>query len=128
MKIYLAGPMYPTDNNWRNTFKVTMKNLFKSFGYNKLEFYDPDEFETYKVNIVNIDKWYIDKCDIVFANVTRLSVGTSMEIIYAWIKGKPVILVCPDNLLSPWHKYHVTAYFNSMDAGIAYIQEEIFPL
>jgi len=58
--------------------------------------------------IVENDKIDIDNSDILLVNYVKPSVGTSMEILYAWERKKPIILVCEkDAVLSPWLTYHV---------------------
>ena len=43
--------------------------------------------------VVEEDKGDIDSCDIVLASCHRESAGTSMEILYAWERGKDVYLI-----------------------------------
>src|SRR6266404_2317251 len=45
--------------------------------------------------VVN-DKLDIDGCDAVLVNFIKPSVGTSMEVLYAWERGKQVVLVVPN--------------------------------
>lgn len=92
----------PTQNNWRDK----TKKLLKSY---KVTFYDPDEFEnaTNMATIVNFDKSIISRCDLVIANITRYSPGTSMEVLFAYNLNIPVLLVADDDAIKhPWLKYH----------------------
>lgn len=119
MIIYLAGPM-PTERNWRKTFKsacddwcgVKHKYLdpeeFKEHlrsNMKKLEFGEGTKSYTFQ-NIPSVDKWLINKSDIIVANVTKLSCGTSQEIMYAKEKGKLVIVIGEQEIIGVWHRDH----------------------
>lgn len=57
--------------------------------------------------IVEGDKDDIDKCRGLLVYFDQPSVGTSMEVLYAWQMGKPVVVVnTSGKALSPWMKYH----------------------
>lgn len=72
--------------------------------------------------VVENDKADIDDCDILLVNYIKPSVGTSMEILYAWERGKQVVLVAPrDIVLSPWLLYHSHRVFSDMQDAITYI-------
>ena len=45
--------------------------------------------------MVEKDKADIDACDIVLINFVKPSVGTSMEVLYGWERGKKIVLVAP---------------------------------
>jgi nucleoside 2-deoxyribosyltransferase len=52
----------------------------------------------------------IRSCDAVVVMYTQPSVGTSMEVLFAWSLGIPVIVIDESNKpLSPWLVYHSTA-------------------
>jgi hypothetical protein len=72
--------------------------------------------------IIENDKADIDACDFLLVNYMGPSVGTSMEILYAWERGKAVILVTsPGTVLSPWLLYHKHKLFFSLEDAAAYI-------
>ena len=78
------------------------------------------------VEVVEKDKADIDDCDIVLVNFIRPSVGTSMEILYAWERGKTVVLVAPQGaVISPWLLYHSHKVFPALDDAIASINETV---
>lgn len=116
MKIYLAGPM-PTQNNWRNKIKKKMSDMI---------FFDPDDFENQASDstVVNYDKAVIKKSDFMIANITRLSAGTSMEILFAFDNNIPVMIICEDfDLLNPWHRHHASFICENIDQGIKKIKK-----
>lgn len=60
--------------------------------------------------VVEADKRDIDQCAGLLVYFDRPSVGTSMEILYAWQMGKPVVLLNasgqPNANISLWLRYH----------------------
>lgn len=74
--------------------------------------------------IIENDKADIDACDFLLVNYAGPSVGTSMEILYAWERGKAVIMVAsPAVELSPWLLYHKHKLFFNLEDAAAYINE-----
>lgn len=76
------------------------------------------EAEAYR-EIVELDKIDVAEADIILVNYDKPSVGTSMEILYAWQLGKRVIVICrEDAVISPWLRYHSTHLVHSFDAAM----------
>jgi hypothetical protein len=58
-------------------------------------------------SLVEYDKIDIEMSDVLLVNYTKISAGTSMEILLAWQKDKRVVIVAPEGMkLSPWVFYH----------------------
>lgn len=66
--------------------------------------------------IVALDKADILTCDAMIANVRTLSVGTSMEILFAHMHGVPVITVVNMGPTSPWIWAHSLVTKAEVDA------------
>jgi nucleoside 2-deoxyribosyltransferase len=116
MKIYLCGPINAcTDaecKNWREEIKTHHNNCIDPM----VRDYRGVEAVAYR-EIVDLDKRDVRNADIVLVNYIKPSVGTSMEMFYAWTLGKPIILWCdPEQVphLSPWLRYHSTKIVNSL--------------
>ena len=76
------------------------------------------------VDMVESDKADIDECDTLLVNYVKPSVGTSMEVLYAWERGKIVILVAPQNVvISPWLVYHSHHLFHTVEDAVAHINQ-----
>lgn len=126
--IYLAGPIdYCSDDEcvvWRDEL---IKNWGNSFGF--LNPLDKDlrgkKYQDFE--IVEPDKAMIDKADIVLANITRLSHGTPMEIIYAWEREKDVFVVSPGPV-SPWVSYHSQEIFQSLGEAMTSLVEKFLTI
>lgn len=113
MKTYLCGPINGcTDEeckNWREAAKlilhVTVDPMVRD--------YRGREDDCVK-EIVELDKKDIDGCEALLVNYDKPSVGTSMEVLYAWEKGKYIVVVCKEGTkLSPWLKYHSSEIVHS---------------
>ena len=126
MKVYLAGPIFQCEDheciNWREEAK-------KSLG--KIEVIDP-MVRDYRGStdrdfneIVEKDKADVDASDILLANCSKPSVGTSMEVLYAWENGKKVYVITENRETSPWLLYHSHEVFKSVGDAIRYLNELI---
>lgn len=119
MKIYLAGPINGcTDaeaNDWRSAVKKLHGDVLDPMAR------DYRGKETEAVNaIVEGDKADIDACDGVLVWFERPSVGTSMEVLHAWERGKPVVVVNRSGKpASPWLTYHARAVVSSAPEALA---------
>ena len=125
MKIYLAGPMFLTEDDeckvWRDQAKANLANH---------DVFDPmirdyrGRTDEHYVEIVEEDKKEIDTCDMLLVNHTRPSVGTSMEILYAWERKKRIVTVVHGKDVSPWLIYHSEKIFHDLDSAIDYLNDE----
>ena len=113
MKIYLCGPINGcTDEeciNWRDAAKTIFSDTVDPMRRDYRGREDQCVSE-----IVEGDKLDIDKCDALLVNYDKPSVGTSMEVFYAWQQKKPVIIVASkDARISPWLRYHSSRIVNT---------------
>lgn len=128
MRVYLAGPISGcTDDdmhNWREDLKRRMPTI---------TFVDPtvrdyrglEEFNVQE--IVEGDKADIDTCELVVAYTPHPSVGTSMEVLYAYQQGQRVLIWAPVGApLSPWLRYHShRIYRHAFEVESAIIRETL---
>lgn len=79
--------------------------------------------------IVHLDKMDIDMSDIVLAYFDQPSVGSSMEIHYAWDRNKIIVVVDVSGrrYLSPWLIYHSTVIVPSLERAVRWINTA-FPI
>ena len=121
MKVYLCGPINGcTDEecrNWREYIKTQLPNTIDPMRR------DYRGQEDSSINeIVELDKIDVSNCDVLLVNYDKQSVGTSMEVLYAWERGKFVIVVCKEGVsLSPWLRYHSHSIVTSFTDAIAEI-------
>lgn len=125
MKVYLCGPI----NGCSDAEAVTWREWFKAHTP-AIACVDPmkrdyrgREVDDYR-EIVDLDKRDIRGCDVVVVMYVKPSVGTSMEVFYAWSLGIPVIVIDESGRpLSPWMKYHATAVVKSKEEAARKLEE-----
>jgi nucleoside 2-deoxyribosyltransferase len=125
--IYLAGPINgATDaemHDWRNdmTERLTGHTVLSPAARD----YRGHEDENVE-QIVEGDKADIDASDIVIAFCPRPSVGTSMEVFYAFERDKHVVIYAPPGIsISPWLRYHSHAIYCSASDISVHLMGEI---
>ncbi len=128
MKTYLCGPINGcTDeecNDWRTLAKQHLADTLDPMrrDYRGREDQCVEE-------IVTGDKADIDTCDALLVCYDKPSVGTSMEILYAWQKQKLIVIVAgEDARISPWLRYHATRIVNSFEEACKIINSYPSPL
>lgn len=122
MKVYLCGPINGcTDEeakDWREAAKTRLPYTLDPM----IRDYRGKEAESYR-EIVELDKRDVETADVVLVNYDKPSVGTSMEVFFAWTKGKPVIVVCRrEAVISPWLRYHSTKIVHSFEDAFNWIE------
>lgn len=127
MTVYLAGPINGcTDSECKDWREYVKRELGEENTLDPMR-RDYRGIELESVNeIVEGDKEDIDASAIILVNYDRPSVGTSMEILYAWERNKPIIVVSlPETRLSPWLIYHSSKILNSFNDAIEYIKQGV---
>lgn len=123
MRVYLAGPINGCSDSeckdWRAnaTHALGADNVFDPM----VRDYRGREGEPgIAAKIVEQDKADINASSAVLVYFDRPSVGTSMEVLYAWEQRKPVFVVnASGKALSPWLAYHASggAFSDPYDAA-----------
>jgi len=130
--IYLAGTASEREyrkyvkNKYSNNF-----NLVDPFDYDT-EDYILKELakETFPkqlvLEIINRDKDLIKCCDILVAYITKITVGTTMEILLSWELAKDIYIINPtlEFKRDMWLSYHITKMFSSIDECFDFCKEE----
>lgn len=120
MKLYMAGPINGCSdseaNNWRKSISSKLPGVDcidpMKRDYRGRELLDYRE-------IVELDKLEVASADCLVVYYSKPSVGTSMEVLFAWGIGIPVLVInAQANPLSPWLMYHSTAVVESIDCAI----------
>ncbi|MCK9155114.1 MAG: nucleoside 2-deoxyribosyltransferase [Paludibacteraceae bacterium] len=124
MKVYLCGPINGCTDEECRDWRTYLKTKFKDCVDPMDRDYRGREDECVE-EIVELDKKDILESDILFVNFPKPSVGTCMEILYAWMNGKYVVVVCPNDMkISPWLKYHSAIIFHNFDDAISHLKQE----
>ncbi len=121
--VYLSGAMLGcTDEECRDWREYAKQHL-------RCATRDPVAMRDYRgremegmIDMVENDKADIDASDVVLVNFVKPSVGTSMEVLYGWERGKTIILVAPqDVVINPWLVYHSHHLFHRVEDAVAHI-------
>ncbi len=127
MRVYLSGPIVDaTDEEaveWRQeAIEVLERGNIKCL--NPLRRDCREDPISHLPGLVEDDKIDIEMCDIVLVNFLRPSVGTSMEVLHSWERGKRVIVVSDEFTNDPWLVYHAHHIYRTLDEAY----EKIFEL
>lgn len=127
MRVYLSGPITgATDEEateWRHEAEEVLERG-DIYTLNPMRRDYRGDPVSHLPNLVEDDKIEIEMCDIVLVNFLGPSVGTSMEMIYAWERGKRVITVCAEDTNDGWLAYHSHHIYHTLDEAY----EKIFEL
>lgn len=126
MKTYLAGPINGcTDAEARDWRAYVAQRLIGDAYDPMVRDYRGRELEPgIAAEIVENDKADIDACDAVLVYYEKPSVGTSMEVLYAWQAGKHVVIVdVSGKPLSPWLVYHSHVVVSSLEKAIRHLNQ-----
>lgn len=129
--VYLAGPIdgctYAEKWEWRWQATELLKPMH-SFSPTKRSFVTDAPLSTYAKEVVTLDKAEIAASDalLVYYNEpaagSRMT-GTTMEIIYAFERGKLVIVVTQEPRISTWIDYHAHRTFKTLEEGAGFIKD-----
>jgi nucleoside 2-deoxyribosyltransferase len=117
--IYLCGPINGCTDEECRDWREYVKGKWTGPCIDPMRRdYRGREAESYR-EIVELDNIDVARCDVVLVNYDKPSVGTSMEVLFAWQIGKPVVVVCrPDAVISPWLRYHSHVICHSFTAAL----------
>lgn len=118
--LYLCGPINGcTDeeaNDWRTSVKAAWPGICRDPMKRDYRGREDVAFR----EIVELDKIDVAASDVIIVNYDKPSVGTAMEILFAWQIGKPIVVVCRrDAVISPWLRYHSHVIVDSFHAAVA---------
>ena len=115
--IYLCGPINGRSDadcmDWREKAKsllgATLDPMARDYRGRELE-------PGIAKEIVENDKADIDQCSAILVMFDKPSVGTAMEVLYAWERNIPVYVVnVSGKPLSPWMIYHATKLHETLE-------------
>ncbi len=128
MRVYLCGPINGCNDSEANDWRTYCKDELDRLGHTTInpmrrDYRGQEHVAGINQTIVELDKIDVAACDVLLVNYTKPSVGTAMEILFAWQLGKRVAVVAVDDhsSLSPWLTYHAHNTFYSFRSAIKYI-------
>jgi len=124
-KVYLAGPINGCNDQevfgWRKDASEALAG-FEVIDPSRRDFRGKESASA--CDIVELDKKDIDSCDILLAYAVTPSVGTSMEVLYAYAHPlkKTVVAVLSRNA-SPWLIYHSDYQVGTVSEAVHLIKD-----
>ena len=127
--LYLCGPINGCTNEECRNWREFVKTLWPGETLDPMR-RDYRGREGESVNeIVEFDKIDILNSEALIVNFDRPSVGTAMEILFAFERGKLVVIIAADStVISPWLRYHSHYIENSFAAGCKRIADFFSPM
>ena len=124
MLVYLAGPINGCTDEEANDWRSEATELLKPHRVADPMVRDYRGKELGNVAaIVDEDKRDISFSSAVLAYCPTPSVGTSMEIFYAWDLGLSVATVVPNGVaVSPWLSYHSSIIVATVSEAVDYLK------
>lgn len=121
MRVYLCGPINAcTDAECKDWRAFAKEHIRYTTDPMDRDYRGQEERVGIAKEIVEADKADIDNCQALLVNYVKPSVGTSMEMLYAWERGKPIVVVTDKHTsLSPWLRYHSTFITDSFTHAFA---------
>lgn len=121
--IYLCGPINGCTDEECKDWREFVKSRWEGPTLDPMRRdYRGREDESVR-EIVELDKIDVANSDVILVNYDRPSVGTSMEILYAWERGKMVVVVAaPDQRISPWLRYHSHKIASSFGEALGFVR------
>jgi len=125
--VYLAGAIDHVSPAFAIRWRKDAAKRLDAAGYSVLDPTDGKDLDDPNVNIstftpaeiVESDKAMIDKSDILLVEISRKDIpyiGTSMEILYAWERGKKIIVWGGPR--SYWIRYHANHVFLTLHEAL----------
>lgn len=122
--VYLCGAINGcTDSeakDWRETVKEALADTFDFLDPMRRDYRGKEDESV--AEIVAGDVADIQASDIVLVAADRPSWGTAMECCLAWRDGKMVLVVCGQERVSPWLRFHSSAVVPTLKAAIEHLR------
>lgn len=121
MRVYLAGPIFgctDAEMSWRASATELLKERDMEAVNPLKRDYRGKEREHLR-DIVEDDKREILNSDALIVMADKPSVGTSMEVLFAYDHAKYIVVVGKIGALSPWLIYHADRVVDSLEAAVA---------
>lgn len=124
--IYLCGPINGCTDEQCKDWRELVKTNWEGQCLDPMR-RDYRGKEDQSVNeIVEFDKIDVMNSDVILVNYDKPSIGTSMEILYAWERGKLIVVVAAEGTkISPWMRYHSHEIVHHFGDALAFIRESI---
>lgn len=117
--LYLCGPINGCTDDEASDWREHVKTIWPGATLDPMR-RDYRDREAESVDeIVELDKIDIAQSDALIVNYDKPSVGTSMEVLWAFERGKMIVVVAaPGTVISPWLRYHTHAIVGDFGTAV----------
>ena len=127
-KVYLAGAINACTveecRDWREEVKTKLGDVVEYLDPMVRDYRGVELEPGMAAEIVELDKKDVSQADIILVHYEKPSVGTAMEILFAFNLGIYIILIDKTGSpLSPWLLYHATDIVGSIDQAVEKIKK-----
>ena len=131
MNVYLSGPIYLNNKHETEFWRNEATKFLEQYGISTIDpcrakaTYQPEFFTCNEILFRDLKD--IDKADVVLVNFNlhggKLPIGTVCEVMYAWMKQKPVVIVSNDPAIvnHPWMGALSVKIFKDINLALTYI-------
>lgn len=123
LSVYLAGPIFRRTDaeciDWRKRVAALLETMLVDPMARDERGHEERHFR----GIIEADKADLDEAWAVLACCWTPSFGTPMEILYAWERGKTIVVVAPKPW-SPWLRYHSHFITESLEDACSWLNAE----
>jgi len=127
MRVYLCGPINGCTDTEAKDWREAAKKDHPEHTYidpMRNDYRGRENEPGIDALIVEADKQDIIDSEVVLVNYDKPSVGTSMEVLFAWEQARDIVVVAKEGtIISPWLKYHADTIVPTFARAFAYINE-----
>jgi nucleoside 2-deoxyribosyltransferase len=124
--LYLAGPINGCSdseaNDWRSEVKEKLGGLYEFMDPMRRDYRGRELEPGIALKIVTGDMKDIEASDVILAMCPKPSVGTSMEVFWAFYDLKKTVVAIAPTPASPWLLTFSTVQYTNLLAAITYLR------
>lgn len=124
MKVYLCGGIQGLSDAEAATWRETTKRLLNVLVLDPLRRDYRGKEAGNAAEIVTNDLADISDCDVLLVNGSQPSWGTAMEIVYAAVGNKAIVVFGAGECPSPWLVYHAKELLPTVEEACDYINNQ----
>ena len=131
MKVYLSGPISEHDREGTDQWRAQASQFLHKEGIDTIDpcrrkvYYNPQKFTPNEIVIRDLRD--VEEADLVLLNYRllpgHLPIGSPCEMVYAWDRKKPVVVVAEDSRIQnhPWVLAMAVRIFPTLEEALEYI-------
>ena len=133
-KVFISGPILGMETN--QSYRETITEICVKLGFDVIDPWRREKIlyrgrekcwwpNVPAAGFVQRDLDDAERCDVMVVYLPKLSAGACMELFYAKLKGKKIVVVSDMECLSPWiiiHSDAIVKSFNELEEALKKLQ------